>query len=113
MWEWRTIARSPTGALSESGTADRQEVECPLCVAAVRQSKIRRRDGRHEARVEGFGQRERRVEAVPSHPERQLVCAQLAGMEHTQDLDLAEVAFEQLPVLTERVLAKVPGVLRL
>src|SRR4051812_30446029 len=97
MCEWRTIARSPTG--SGSRTADRQEVERAIQVAAVGYPEVRRRDRRHEARVEGLGQPQRRMDAVPARAQRELVRAELAGVEDAVDLDAGEVRLEQPAVL--------------
>src|SRR5690349_9173340 len=102
MWEWRTIARSPTvrsGELRELPTegwlkvpavrsgprsgsrdcpfpssrmADGDEVQCPLKVF-VSQSKVAGRDRRHEPVVEGLRHAQRRVDAVPAEPDRNLV----------------------------------------
>src|SRR4051794_5705830 len=115
MCEWRTIARSPIGSLSDGplDMADRQEVERPVKVAPTPQPEVGRGDRRNEARVERLRQPERRVDAVPAGPKRRLVRAQLASVEEAQNLDPAEVRLQQLAVLSERVLAKVPRVLGL
>src|SRR5919106_2031024 len=113
MWEWSTIARSPTaGFVLGSGIADGEEVERAIEVA-VTQGEVRRRDRRHEAVVERPRDPQRPVQAVPPHLERDLVRPELAGVEQAQDLDGAEVGLQQPPVLAWRVLAKVPGVVRL
>src|SRR4051794_33379374 len=126
MCEWRTIARSPIGSRSESirklrggfsdglsDTAERQEVERPVKVAPTPQPEVGRGERRNEARVERLRQPERRVDAVPADPKRRLVRAQLACVEDAQNLDPAEVRLQQLAVLSERVLPKVPRVLGL
>src|SRR3954449_3528566 len=114
MWEWRTIARSPTGSgCVPLGTADRQEVQRTTQLAAVGRQEVGRGDRGNEARVERFGQPQPRMSAIPARAQRQLVRSQLARVEDAEDLHAAEVRRQQLAVLGERVLAKVPRVLGL
>src|SRR4051794_35398946 len=112
MCEWSTIARSPT-ASGRSGTADRQEVQSAVEVAGTGELEVARRDGGDEARVEGFGDPQRRVDAIPAGAKRQLVNPELSRVKDAEDLHGREVRLEQLPVLAHRVLAQVPRVLRL
>src|SRR4029453_11053758 len=105
MCEWRTTARSP----SRSGTADREEVERPIEVGFA-QREVGRRDRRHETAIERIGEAQGSMDAVPAETERELVRAQLAGVEQTEDRDVGEGALEQSPVLVQRVLADVPRV---
>src|SRR5262245_51934375 len=109
MWECRTIARSP--ALC-SGTADGEEIECPVEVVAA-QREVAGGDRRGEAVVEGPGQPQRPVHAIPAEPDRDLVRAQLAGVVEAEQLDSLEVVLAELPELGRAVLAHVPGVVRL
>ena len=53
------------------------------------------------------------MDAVPAEPDRELVRAELAGVEEAEDLDPLEVRLEQLAVLRLVVLAQVPGVVGL
>src|SRR5215211_2017092 len=111
MCECRTIARSPTGSFS--GMADRQEVERMVKVAAIREAKVRRGDRGDEPRVESLGQPQGRMDAIPAGAKGELVRAQLAGVKNAQDLDPAEMRVEQLAVLGQGVLAKMPRILGL
>src|SRR5436190_13177196 len=112
MCEWRTIARSPTGRVTgpvrePSGTADREEVQRPREVGLVRplQREVGRGDRGDEAVVEALGEPERGVDAVPAHPEGELVEAELAGVEDAEQLDAREVGLEQGAVFGDGVLA--------
>src|SRR5215208_502341 len=115
MCEWSTMARSPIGLAGStgSGTADRQEIERPIEVSARGQPEVRGGDRRDEARVERLGDPKRRMGAIPSGAQRQVVEAQLEGMNDAQDLDSREVRLQQLAILAQRVLAQVPRILRL
>src|SRR5436190_22854527 len=108
MWEWRTIARSPTGsapaARTSSGTADREEVEGAVEVSIGRDLEVRGGDCRNEAVVEGPRQAKRSVNPVPAHPQRQLVDAQLAGVKDAQHLGAPEAPRQQPAILGQRVL---------
>src|SRR5215216_860472 len=107
MWECRTIAREPMPAASfasrpgasgsppGSGTADGEEVE-RVVEPGVAQGEVRGGDRRHEAAVEGVGDPQHPVNAVPAEAERELVRAQLAGVEQAEDRDVGEVGLEQL-----------------
>ena len=53
------------------------------------------------------------MDAVPAQADRELVRAQLAGVEEAEHLDPVEVGAEQLAVLADVVLAQVPGVVGL
>src|SRR6266550_4937563 len=111
MCEWRTIARSPTGAAwtgsGRSGTADSEEVEGPTEVGSIRalEREVGRGNRGDEAVVEALGETERRVDAVPARADRELVEAELAGVEEAEELDALEVGLEQVAVLAGVVLA--------
>src|SRR5918994_3753615 len=111
MWLCRTIARSPAVPLS-GGTADGEEVQC-LIQRGLLQGEIGGGDRRGEAVVEGPGQAEALVDGVPAELDRQLVGAQLAGVEEAEDLDPVEVRLAERPELLGPVLLHVPGVVRL
>src|SRR6478735_8880549 len=117
MWECRTIARSPAvppGAApsSRSGMADGEEIQCPVEVAGC-EAEVRGGDRRGEAVVEGLGQAEPGVNRVPAEPDRDLVRAELAGVEEAEQLDAPEVVLAQGAELLRAVLLEVPGVVRL
>src|SRR4051812_31427522 len=120
MWECRTRARSPAlsrrlmpAARSCRGRpAAPGEAGGPVQVPGA-QAEVRGGDRRREAVVERLGQAKAFVDAVPAEPDRQLVCAQLAGMEETEQLDLWEVALAELAELLGAVLVDVPGVVGL
>src|SRR5262245_52541495 len=109
MWECRTIARSPA---VRSAITDGDEVQRPVEVAGS-QSEVPGADRRDEAVVEGLGDVERRVEAIPAEPEGELMGTELARMEQTEQSDAAEVRLEELEVLILVVLAQMPGVVGL
>src|SRR3954454_9006131 len=111
MWLWRTIARSPTPSPS-GDTADGEEVEGAV-EAPFAQAEVGGGDRRGEAVVEGLGQAEALVDRVPAEPDRQLVDAQLAGVEEAEQLDRVEVRLAERPELLGSVLLHVPGVVRL
>src|SRR5882762_362537 len=100
MWEWRTMAKSP--ALS-SRMADGKEVQRPVQIVTA-QSEVRGGDRRGEAIVEGLGQSQCLVDAVPAQPDRDLVHAQPARMEEPEHLDPLEVVFAERPELRRPVL---------
>src|SRR3954469_22055052 len=96
MWEWRTIARSPAvpaGPLA-SGPADGKEVERAVEVLG-REAEVGGGDRGGEAVVEGLRQSQPLVEVVPAELQRPAVHPQLARVEETEDLDLAEVALAE------------------
>src|SRR3954469_9343907 len=107
MCEWRTIARSP--ADSSRGMADGEEVQRPVEIS-LGQLEVRGGDRRGEAVIEGLGQAQRLVHAVPAEPDRELVGAQLAGVEEAEQLDPGEVRLAELAELGGAVLLDVPGV---
>src|SRR4051795_13596188 len=108
MWLWRTIERSPAG----SGMTDGEEVEGAV-EPRIAEPEVGGADRRHEARVEGPGQPQRRGGPVPTETEGEVVGAKLAGVEEPQDLDPVKAGRQELPVLGQRVLAQVPGVIGL
>src|SRR3954453_22388895 len=116
MCEWRTIARSPTGpgwtGSRRSGTADREEVEGPPEIGSIRalEREVGRGDRGDEAIVEALGETERGVDAVPARADRELVDAELSGVEDAEELDALEMGLEQVAVLAGVVLAQVPGI---
>src|SRR3954453_6187991 len=111
MWLCRTIARSP--ALSSSGgTADGEEIQGAVEVFLAK-AEVGGGDRRREAVVEGLGQAEALVDRVPAELDRELVCAQLAGVEEAEQLDSIEVGLAERPELGGAVLLHVPGVVRL
>src|SRR6478752_10334591 len=117
MWECRTIARSPAvspaGPPSAlSGMADGEEVQCAVEVARGK-AEVRGGDRRGEAIVEGLGQAESPVDRVPAEPDRDLVRAQLAGVEEAEQLDPRGVVLAEGAELLRPVLLEVPGVVRL
>src|SRR5687767_13960378 len=113
MWEWRTTARSPTapgrategavGSLSPSGMTDREEVQ-RLVEPLLAQREVLRGDRGHVAVVEGLGDPQRAVDAVPPGAHGELVGTRLARVEEAEDLDAREVGREHLAVLRVRVL---------
>src|SRR3954452_6042864 len=108
MWLCRTIARSP--ALSSSGgTADGEEIQGAVEVFLAK-AEVGGGDRRREAVVEGLGQAEALVDRVPAELDRELVCAQLAGVEEAEQLDSIEVRLAQRPELLGSVLLHVPRV---
>src|SRR5262245_12888368 len=110
MWEWRTIARSP--ALPSGGMADGEEIQSPVEIAR-REPEIRGGDRGREAIVERLGQVEGLVDAVPAELDRDLVGAQLAGVEEAEEVDPGEVRLAELAELGSPVLAHVAGVVGL
>src|SRR5215213_568648 len=108
MWEWRTIARSPTPGRDVSGTADGEEVETAVEVTGP-QGEVRGGDRRVEPAVEGLRQPQLRMDGVPAQSDRDLVRAQLAGVEEAEQLDRVEVGLAELAKLRRPVLAHVPG----
>src|SRR5258707_15140616 len=109
MWLCKTIARSP--ALS-SGMADSDEVQCPVEVD-LPELEVRGGDRRGEAVVEGLGQMQRLVDAVPAQIDRDFLRPQLAGVEETAQLDLLEMRLAERSELRRPVLAHVPRVVGL
>src|SRR5919197_918663 len=104
-----TTARSPTEVSSVAlGTADRHEVERAIEMVTVDEAEVRGGDRGHEARVERHREPERRVDALPAGTERELVRAELAGVEEPEDPDLRETRLQEVPVLGEGVLLQVP-----
>src|SRR5690349_5401121 len=101
MWLCSTMARSP--ALSSGGMADGEEVERPVEIARL-QLEVRGGDRRGEAVVEGLGQPQRLMDAVPAELQRQLVQAQLAGVVEAEQLDPVEVPIAESPELLGAVL---------
>src|SRR6187200_2104966 len=110
MWEWRTIARSP--ALSSTGMANGEEVKRAVEVPGLK-LEIGGDDSRREAVVEGGGEAQPLVHAVPAQLYRDLVGAQLAGVEEAEHLDPGEVCLAEPAELLSAVLADVPGVVGL
>ena len=92
--------------------ADREEVEGAVEVALA-QLEVGGGDRRREAVVEGLGQAEPLVDAVPAELDRQLVGAQLAGVEEAEQLDPGEVRLAERAELLGAVLVDVPGVVGL
>src|SRR5947209_15005064 len=98
MWLCRTIASSPVsrprlltfvttpaGRTPPSPPAYREEVERPVEPARP-DREVALADRRDEPAVETVGQPERRVDAVPSEPQRPLVQAQLASVKDAEKL---------------------------
>src|ERR1700760_368895 len=110
MWECRTMARSP--ALSSGAMADSDEVERAVEVA-LPEGKVGAVDRGREAVVEGLAQAQRLVDTIPAQLQRQLVGAQLAGVEEAVDLSPREVRLAELAKLGGTVLVYVPGVVGL
>src|SRR4051794_15630346 len=110
MCEWRTIARSPVvrSALNSArrlgGVADGEEVEGAL-QAALAQGEVRGRDRRREALVEGLGQVQALVDAVPARAQRHFVQPQPASVEQSQQLDPGKVRLAERAELRCAVLA--------
>src|SRR5215208_2309528 len=96
MWECRTIARSPTPsppvmrAPTSCRVADGEEVQRRVEVPFP-ESEVGGGDRRREAVVEGLGQPQPFVNAVPAELDRQLVGPQLAGVEEPEQLNPREV----------------------
>ena len=76
------------------------------------QHEVARADRGGEAPVEALGEAERGVHAVPPAAQRQLVGAQLAGVEEPVELDAREALPAQLLELGPAVLVHVPRVVR-
>src|SRR5436190_22130605 len=110
MWECRTIARSP--AVPSGGMADGEEIQGPVEIG-LPQPEVRGRDRRREAVVEGLGQAQRLVDAVPAEPQGDLMGAQLLRMEEPEQLDPREARLAELAELLRPVLVHVPGVVGL
>src|SRR3954451_1483970 len=110
MWECRTIARSP--ALPSGGMADGEKIQGSVEVAFA-QLEVRGSDRRGKAVIEGLGQAQGLVHAVPAELDRDLVGAQLAGVEEAEQLDPVEVRLAELAELGGTVLVHVPGVVGL
>src|SRR5215207_6084515 len=118
MWLWRTSARSPAlpprlapligSSRATYGEEVQRRVEVPFL-----ELEVGGRDRRREAVVEGLGQAEALVHAVPTELDRQLVRAQLAGVEEAEQLDPGEMPRAERPELLGPVLVHVPGVVRL
>src|SRR4029450_4359226 len=84
-------------ALVSSRTlAYRQEIQRPVELARV-QAEVARADRWDEAVVEGPGDPQGAVDAVPAEPDRQLVDAQLTGVEEAEQLDAPEGGGEAGP----------------
>src|SRR3954453_3337333 len=105
MWECRTMARSP--ALSSGAMADSDEVERAVEVA-LPEGKVGAVDRGREAVIERLAQAQRLVGPVPTQLQRQLVDAQLAGVEEAVELDPREVGLAEPAKLGGAVLAHVP-----
>ena len=110
MWEWRTIARSPALLAQAWQTARKSSARSR---SPARSAKSEAGDRRREAVVEGLGQPQRLVDAVPAQLDRELVRAQLAGVEEAEQLDPREVRLAERPELRRAVLVHVPGVVGL
>src|ERR1044071_10186316 len=101
MWLCRTNARSPalsprlapltSSPRAANGDEVQRRVEVPFL-----ESEVGGGDRRGEAVVEGLGQAGAFVHRVPAELDRQLVGAQLAGVEEAEQLDLREVALAEL-----------------
>src|SRR6476469_7800643 len=137
MWLCRTIARSPNvsepaGPVpdlvppplsgwspksapppgrggSDSRMANGEKVQCGVEIFFF-QAEIRARDRRGEAVVEGLGQAQVLVDAVPAELDRQLVDPQLAGVEEAEHLDPVEVRRAERAELLGPVLLHMPRV---
>src|SRR5262249_11823700 len=96
-------------ASPRSALADREEVEGAVEVALA-QPEVAGADSGDEAVVERLGEPQGRVQAIPAQPDRELMSAQLAGMEEPDQLDTPEMGLEQGAVLGLVVLTQVPGV---
>src|SRR5436190_23837837 len=90
--------------------ADREEVDGAIEVSIGCDLEVRGGDCGYEAGVEGPRQAKRSVNPVPSHPQRQLVDSQLAGVEDPQHLGAGEAWRQQSAILGRRVLPEVPWV---
>src|SRR6476619_4224225 len=110
MWECRTMARSP--ALSSGAMANGDEVERAVEVA-LPEGEVGAVDRGREAVVEGLAQAQGLVDPIPAQLQRQLVGAQLAGVEEAEELDPGEMRFAELAELRGLVLMHVPGVVGL
>src|ERR1700679_3846747 len=109
MWECSTIARSPAvGSDMTDGEEVQRRVEVPFP-----ESEVGGGDRRREAVIEGLGQAEPLVDAVPAELEGELVGTQLAGVEEAVELDRGEVVRAEPAELLGPVLVQVPGVVGL
>ena len=101
----RQVAGGPPGALgARSCMADGEEVQRPLEAPAA-EAEVGGGDRRREAVVEALGEPEALVDRVPAEPDRDLVDAQLAGVEEAEQLDPLEVRLAELAELLLPVLA--------
>src|SRR4051794_6018418 len=118
MWLCRTSARSPAlpprlaPLIGSSLATDGYEVQCRVEVPFP-ESEVGGRDRRGEAVVEGLGQAQPFVHAVPAEHDRQLVDAQLAGVEKAIELDAGEMSLAESAELVGTVLVDVPGIVGL
>src|SRR5205809_996631 len=109
MCEWRTIAKDPTadswapsalGLPLESpgplGMTDGEEVERALEIGLelAPEREVGGGDRGDEAVVEGLREPKRRVDTIPAGAQRQLVKAELAGVEEAEEVDRGEVRGE-------------------
>src|SRR4051794_31969536 len=97
---------------SSGGTADGEEVEAAVEVFLA-QAEVGGGDRGGEAVVEGLGQAEALVDRVPAELDRQLVRAQLAGVEEAEQVDPLEVRLAERPELLGAILLHVPGIVGL
>ena len=93
-------------------TERRDEVERALERARPK-GEVPRGDGGREAVVEGLGDPERGMHAVPAGLKRQLVRPQHARVEQAEQLDIVEDALAEGPELLGAVLLQVPWVVGL
>src|SRR5439155_8455551 len=103
-------ARAPSPACRSS--KDRLEVERSIERSGP-QREVALADPRDETVVEGLGDAQGRVNAVPAEADRQLVDPQLARMEEAEQLDALEARLAQRTELLRPVLADMPRVVRL
>src|SRR6476646_986165 len=110
---WSPKSAPPPGrGESDSRMANGEKVKCSVEICFF-QAEIRARDRRGEAVVEGLGQAQPFVDAVPPELDRQLMGSQLAGVKEAEHLDPREVGLAERAELLGAVLLHVPGVVRL
>src|SRR5947209_18601993 len=108
MWVCRTMASDPVRLIG-SAPAPGKEVRRPVELTVLK-CEIARGDGRREPVVEPLGDPQPGVQAVPAQSQGQGMPAQLAGVEQTQQLHLAEHRPAQRFELQGAVLTDVPRV---
>src|SRR5436190_23939718 len=98
---------------SDSRMADRKEVQGSVEICGGGDLEVGRLDRGDEAVIERLREPERRVDPAPPRAHTVLVEAQPAGVDDAEELDPCEARPEQPAVPRRRVLAELPGGVRL